>query len=151
MVPLSQWTLGSPRRNLGRFAENRAHWVFNNESDHHKKKIKKIIPQEVPKSQALSFWTQDNPRNPASVCPAFLPPSSAFIANISFPRGCEVCSREQIQPGRCEMSLALPLWLPTLALQRNKSEAPGWLPGVTIHQKTGPSRRVLGEEVLGPH
>lgn len=56
MVPLNSIAHGSPRRNPGKFAEKPwADWMFNIESEHHKQKIRKIIPQEVSKSQAVSF------------------------------------------------------------------------------------------------
>ena len=102
LVASNSTARGSPRRNPGMFAENQAHWMFHIESDRHKQ-MTKLIPQEVSKSQVLSFWTQNNPRNLASPPPAFPPPSSASTANTNFSQGCEVCSREQIQSDRCEM------------------------------------------------
>ena len=81
--------------------------MLNLESDYHKPEIRKIISQEVSKSQSLSFWMQNNPRNLASLCPAFLPPSSISTANISSPLGCEVCcrSRSSLACVRCDYTV----------------------------------------------
>lgn len=81
--------------------------MLNLESDYHKPEIRKIISQEVSKSQSLSFWMQNNPRNLASLCPALLPPSSISTANISSPLGCEVCcrSRSSLACVRCDYTV----------------------------------------------